>query len=394
MKKSLIILFIFSIGIALVKNEVYGETDRVSVSENKNKSPTAYPTEDPANWMSYLKNSTPLQALSIPGTHDSMAYQGDFGSGIIGKLTESFTLTQELSLIAQLGMGVRYIDIRIDVDMSIHHGIIDLDTTLPEVLETVSVFLAEHPTETIFARMAWENTSDPFLFDTKISPILEKYKSLFYSATSDNTLGMARSSVVVFDNTGSSKSFVKRGIAYDYWNYSSLVIQDEYKNPSYEWKKKVIDQFWQTIHEEKNLTSSLFINHISATGSIPFGKKPRDYATELNPWTTNRMLNEDKSLRYGVVVYDFIKKDNIDSLIKANTFFFHDISSTTLGDMNADGVIDLVDYAIMKAYLKNQILPRLINEELFMTAADLNQDGEVTLSDLGLEKMLILDSMR
>lgn len=69
-------------------------------------------------WMSALPDTTNLAALSIPGTHDTMSYNGD----ITWTLTKPLAQTQTMSLYQQLEAGIRYIDIRAKDNLNIYHG--------------------------------------------------------------------------------------------------------------------------------------------------------------------------------------------------------------------------------------------------------------------------------
>lgn len=78
-----------------------------------------------ANWMFKIPDSRPVSALSIPGTHDSLAIIG-------GSLTECQENYGESgnSLTRQLEAGIRFFDVRVRVNtgntFTIHHGAVYL----------------------------------------------------------------------------------------------------------------------------------------------------------------------------------------------------------------------------------------------------------------------------
>ena len=83
------------------------------------------------DWMKWLPDEISLAALSIPGTHDTMADCSndcrDNETGIV--ITTPVTQTQGLSLSEQLLAGIRALDIRVNRrgdKFRIHHGDIDL----------------------------------------------------------------------------------------------------------------------------------------------------------------------------------------------------------------------------------------------------------------------------
>ncbi|PER94275.1 N-acetylmuramoyl-L-alanine amidase [Bacillus cereus] len=83
------------------------------------------------NWMKDIKDTATLSELSIPGTHDSMAY----------KTLEPATdhvYTQSMSLEKQLNSGIRFFDMRCKVKDGIfwmRHGVYYLDNKFDFVLE-------------------------------------------------------------------------------------------------------------------------------------------------------------------------------------------------------------------------------------------------------------------
>ncbi len=111
------------------------------------------------DWMRGLGDSTSLAALSLPGTHETMAIRG-------GALTQ----TQEnygdsgASLSAQLAAGIRMIDIRARVNtgntFTIHHGATYQNANFDDVLGALSGFLAAHPGETVVLRLKQECTGE------------------------------------------------------------------------------------------------------------------------------------------------------------------------------------------------------------------------------------------
>ena len=85
------------------------------------------------NWMARLPSSTSIAQLSVPGTHDSMACDGNI-----------WVYTQSLSLIIQLMVGVRFFDIRcrhFNDGLPIHHGAFYQNANFDDVLRTTINFL-------------------------------------------------------------------------------------------------------------------------------------------------------------------------------------------------------------------------------------------------------------
>lgn len=76
------------------------------------------------NWQSALNNDTLATELSIPGTHDSAAYQTPhIGHKIF---TSMVWKTQDEDIATQLVMGIRFFDVRVRCEegegISLCHG--------------------------------------------------------------------------------------------------------------------------------------------------------------------------------------------------------------------------------------------------------------------------------
>lgn len=101
------------------------------------------------DWMKNLSDrNVRITKLSIPGTHDTMAFYG--GDAV---------QCQSLSLETQLNAGIRAIDIRcrhISDVFAIHHGCVYQNANFGDVLNTVARYLDEHPKETILMRVKEE----------------------------------------------------------------------------------------------------------------------------------------------------------------------------------------------------------------------------------------------
>ena len=110
-------------------------------------------------WMKYVPDSKNLSLLSIPGSHDTMAYKistdalGHIpGYGIFADVVR----TQSMNLETQLNAGIRALDIRIGHngdDFRIHHGPIDLNSNFYETMTTINAFLDKYPSETVIMRL-------------------------------------------------------------------------------------------------------------------------------------------------------------------------------------------------------------------------------------------------
>ncbi len=102
------------------------------------------------DWMRDVPDDTYLSDMSIPGTHDSGADQGDYLN----------VRTQSLTIDEQLRSGIRFFDIRAnhdnDGEFRIFHGCVNLDLDFEDVMDDFVEFLDEHDDETIIMRLKYE----------------------------------------------------------------------------------------------------------------------------------------------------------------------------------------------------------------------------------------------
>ena len=97
------------------------------------------------NWMINVPDNATLSQLTIPGTHDSYAYE---------PTAIPFVQTQEWNVTQQLERGIRYLDIRIGSDdLGIYHGIVYLNAQWSDVVHELRSFLAQYPSEVILLRI-------------------------------------------------------------------------------------------------------------------------------------------------------------------------------------------------------------------------------------------------
>ena len=116
------------------------------------------------NWMGYIPDETPLNKMSIPGTHDSGAERWEYCGGPTSTVLDWATITQSFSIAEQLKMGIRYFDIRVRENESgkwnIQHGSFFMSLTFDQVLAQMNNFLEAHPSEGIIMSVQREAPDD------------------------------------------------------------------------------------------------------------------------------------------------------------------------------------------------------------------------------------------
>lgn len=282
------------------------------------------------NWMRWVPDDTLISELSLPGTHDTMAFT--LSSGSPGK-------TQGMSLRNQLDAGVRVLDIRArheNDQFSMYHGVQYLGSSFDDVLTTIQGFLADNPSETLLVRLKPEHTDqtpehgNKGQFEDTFAEYHKRFRSLFFWQSTPltqepqiPTLGAVRGKIVLLQNFGSRYGFYGLG-----WDEGTLVIQDDYEVPTLDhiddkWEK--VKRHFDAADHPGSSPQHLYINFLSgssagaypyavAGGTISYPTKHRgvnDYALE---WLFPRNIWR----RTGAVMMDFPGAALIDVVVAQN----------------------------------------------------------------------------
>ncbi|ELS57742.1 putative 1-phosphatidylinositol phosphodiesterase [Streptomyces viridochromogenes Tue57] len=273
------------------------------------------------DWMASLPDAAPLAALSIPGTHDTMARNVTFVAE-----------TQKSPLPEQLNAGVRALDIRarhFHDHFTIHHGAVYLNANFTDVLRQTTDFLKAHPGEAVLMRLNEEHTAayNTRTFAQTLRWYLEQNPDTaglardhlwrpLHGAQSAPTLGEVRGKIVLlqeFDGEGTD-------FGLSYWS-PAMNIQDAYDVPSlFHIKGK-----WETArgHLEDAATrdpGKLYITFLSGVGP---GAYPHAVAagalwfTGVNHYALHHFQGRDV-WRTGVVMMDYPGPDLVEAVLRYN----------------------------------------------------------------------------
>ena len=157
--------------------------------------------EGTADWMRELPDETPLNALVLPGTHDSATRYVQLGF---------FSKCQGKSIGQQLEAGYRYLDIRLAVNgdgMILMHGFTKCRSgpmpwnsalTLDAVLEDCYAFLSAHPTETVVFAVKQEHGGESVKeFQTILNRYVQEKPEFWLQSDTIPALGEARGKLVL-----------------------------------------------------------------------------------------------------------------------------------------------------------------------------------------------------
>ncbi|MGO4957843.1 phosphatidylinositol-specific phospholipase C domain-containing protein [Luteococcus sp. Sow4_B9] len=148
------------------------------------------PLVESTEWMGALDPSLRLDALTIPGTHNSGATRGG-----------RWVACQHHGIRDQLDAGVRYLDIRVRLlrgGFRVHHNQFFQRLTLDEVLEVCQDFLQQHPTESVLLCLTQEfSRADAAQLARTWARLRTRFPGLLHESRRTPTLGHARGQVVV-----------------------------------------------------------------------------------------------------------------------------------------------------------------------------------------------------
>jgi hypothetical protein len=305
-----------------------------------------------ADWMGQVPGQTGLGALSIPGTHDTLAIHGGW------LLPQDFE-TQEnqgdsaATLTTQLDAGIRAIDIRVRVvsgAFAIHHTNIYQNANFDDVLTKAQSFLSAHPTETILMDLHGEcdaDTTEGGSGSTSIGhcaddpsntttadrigifqSYVSRYPGLFYAPTVTGsstsampTLGQARGHIVLTDFTGPV------GEVYPGFGLTQLTTAGWTQYVENDWTQCNLATKWSEAqtnlaHSSADQSGNLYTTYLSANCS-PFGADPADMAGGYSGGTGENQslldyLDAGSATHTGVVKMDFPGYAVVSALINLN----------------------------------------------------------------------------
>ena len=215
-----------------------------------------------SDWMGSVAGDLKLSEISMVGTHDSGSYSD--GGDIV--------LTQSMEYAQQLEAGIRVLDVRLRLtngSFAIHHGVSYQNHMFGDVLNAVTDFLAEHPSETVLMRLGSAGIShdtSALSYSDTFDNYMNSYRHYHWQKTSNNpTLDEVRGKFVVLRND--SKISSSHGIS-----YGLLDIQDEFSlGDNWDLYGKWLDVKDHLNKADNGSSNTIYMNYLSAaSGSFPY----------------------------------------------------------------------------------------------------------------------------
>ncbi len=305
-------------------------------------------------WMSGLDDQLTIDQINTPGTHDS-------GTWLLN--SANYSNTQNLSLLEQLHLGIRYFDIRLKFqgevqpsglpkveivhrngawisqscwNFSIHHSndwcylFFDQNSWVPAenapegsepcrgwILQDLLLFLDKNPREFVLMQIQQESSEESKdIFTNAFDDIRLKYNDRFLITSKYPTVRDARGKIVLVTN---GSSIVEGLSLYDgnfankdaYTVYDEKLVDGPKINPVLYFENHWMDSSdsvkWNNV--EKALNTALqatpgrwVVTYVSDGSGA---KHPRQFATNLNARVIDFIRENGLTKSYGTVVCDF-----------------------------------------------------------------------------------------
>lgn len=262
-------------------------------------------------WMAGVDGARSIAALSIPGTHETLA---------LYEPLKSTAKCQDLSLAAQLEAGVRYIDVRcrhMDDAFAIYHGAIFQQQQFADVLATVTDFLDRNPSETILMSVKEESVAEGTTrsFEATFASYVDPAR--WYLGAALPTLDEARGKIVLVRRFAANAA---SGIDASDWpdnttfSTAKLRVQDAYVVDATANKWAAIAAL---LDEARGDLDTLFLNYTS--GYLKPGTLPDilGVANAINP-QLDAYLIDHADAHLGVVVMDFVTETRAQRIAEHN----------------------------------------------------------------------------
>ncbi len=288
---------------------------------------------DTKKWMSALPDQTNITKINIPGTHDS-------ASRFV--LASWITKCQHTDIPRQLNMGVRLLDIRMELKENtfvLVHAIIDCrkkrfifseKLTFGDVFTVCRDFLKENPSETILVSIKEDDGHNGDVFYEKFyNQFVANNKAAWFLENRFPTLGECRGKLVLLRRCGlgNMQTDDEHGIDLSHWpdqgsrescepkisdlhnGADKVIIQDRY---SFFMKEKWFNCIVPALQNAQPDGHTAFLHATSTAGGLlPFASS--GYINrKLVPY-----LNEDKKV-HGWFMVDFITPKICETIIKQN----------------------------------------------------------------------------
>ncbi|XP_052000700.1 1-phosphatidylinositol phosphodiesterase-like [Xyrauchen texanus] len=254
------------------------------------------------SWMQSLDDGKSISTITIPGTHESMAFHGLAGAK-----------SQALSLEEQLKAGIRYVEFTVSGKrMDIKNG----KTTLDDALRKIKSFLTQFKSETVLVRVG--SNDKKINVQDLVENLVEKDTNVWVQKSIPK-IGDVRGKIVFVQ-----KDSFKMGIP-----LMEITTKGDHKvSNSKEKRVKIRDHLSEAFKEcaKEGGESSVVLTYSSDTylkkHILNFISTSKKMAKDVNPWLygyLKKASEENPKPCYGIIAMDYPGFDLIQMVINFNT---------------------------------------------------------------------------
>lgn len=289
---------------------------------------------DTERWMSQIGSDRSISLINIPGTHNSCAKHISL---------RYLCKCQDRSVAEQLSIGVRYLDLRIELSrgrLKLVHSVIDCrpgilpfkKLWLEDVITACACFVRQNASETVIMNFQIDDGKDrtgasDALFGSYIFPNAD----LWFAENRIPFLGECRGKLILarrnpisgkfkFDDGnsgmnlwGSGSGVKNRRLIHSSVSDEVLFkvsLQDDYMvSPKRKWNEFVLP----CLNGERADETTLLVNHLSANNGY---NSPKITANYVNKRFMEYELK--KGGNYGIICADYITKELSEKIINSN----------------------------------------------------------------------------
>lgn len=272
------------------------------------------------NWLSFIPDNTPINQISLPGTHDSATglYEESW-------VQTGLVKTQSVDILPQLRDGVRFLDCRcrhINNVFAMHHGPVYLDMMFGDVLKQCKQFLEDNPSEFIIMSVKPEHTEE-----SCTRSFGETFKQSYYDPelwfTEDRfpELNEVRGKMVLFNRFNRDMGIIthwKDDTTFDIGN--RMHVQDHYSQRNLDDKFSVIQEA-VSFSVSKSNQGWMTLNFTSVAANPMGFWNIDDYAEHHNARLVDYLsgMDNNNDTSVGIIISDFYHFSSLhDHVIKYN----------------------------------------------------------------------------
>ncbi|KAJ4966680.1 hypothetical protein NE237_018529 [Protea cynaroides] len=300
----------------LEKHEKAVKSEAKTLEDLQQKSGNRFPgsdyhPSDRKNWMNGLDpQKIPINKIIWPGTHDSAT--NEIG---IPDITRPFAQCQSLSIYDQLVLGTRVLDIRVQEDRRVCHGIL-LSYNIDVVINDIKKFLSETSSEIIILEIRTEfGHDDPPEFDNYLVGELSDFLIHQDDRVFDMTVAELLPKRVICVWKPSKSAPPKSGDPL----WSSAYLKDNWIDNDLPWTK--FQSNMKYLSEQPPVSNRKFFYRVENTVT-PQANYPdvviKSVTWRIHPYARlfiSQCLSKDYVDRLQIFSTDFIDEDFVDACI-------------------------------------------------------------------------------